>query len=113
LSLPEISDRFKISHDVLIARDGHVQCGFDIPRRTDRLSRLLRVSTAPDRVAFKAEGMLMWMGAVLPAYEAAKEYARLAKAVELRKLALAKASSKLENISKSSKARPEGALALA
>jgi hypothetical protein len=84
----------------------------------DKMSREVAAITqsvysAADRVVFKAEGMLMWMEAVLPAYEAAKKDPRLAKAVELRKLALAKASSKLENIGKSTKARSEGALALA
>jgi hypothetical protein len=84
----------------------------------DKMSREVAAITqsvysAADRVVFKAEGMLMWMEAVLPAYEAAKKDPRLAKAVELRKLALAKASSKLDNIGKPTKAPSEGALALA
>jgi hypothetical protein len=83
----------------------------------DKMSREVAAITqsvysAADRVVFKAEGMLMWMEAVLPAYEAAKRDPRLAKAVELRKLGLAKALSKLENISKPTKARSEGALSL-
>ena len=54
----------------------------------------------------------MWMEAVLPAYEAAKKDPRLAKAVEMRKVALGKESSN-EKTSGRSKARSEGALASA
>jgi hypothetical protein len=70
------------------------------------------VYSAADRVVFKAEGMLMWMEAVLPAYEAAKKDPRLAKAVEMRKVALAKGSSN-EKTTGRSKAPSEGALASA
>jgi type IV secretory pathway TrbD component len=83
----------------------------------DKMSREVAAITqsvysAADRVVFKAEGMLMWMKAVLPAYEAAKKDPRLAKAVEMRKLALAKGSSKLDKISGRSKGPSEGKLAL-
>ena len=70
------------------------------------------VYSAADRVVFKAEGMLRWMEAVLPAYEAAKKDPRLAKAVEMRKAALAKGLSN-EKISGRSKARSESVLASA
>lgn len=52
------------------------------------------VYSAADRVTLKAEGMLIWMAAVLPAYEAAKKDPRLAKAVEARKLSLASSKSR-------------------
>jgi len=83
----------------------------------DKMSREVAAITqsvysAADRVVFKAEGMLMWMEAVLPAYEAAKKDPRLAKAVEMRKVALGKESS-TEKTSGRSKARSEGALASA
>jgi len=60
----------------------------------DKMSREVAAITqtvysAADRVVFKAEGMLMWMEAVLPAYEAAKKDPRLEKAVEMRAAALA------------------------
>jgi hypothetical protein len=42
------------------------------------------VYSAADRVAFKAEGVLLRMDTVRPAYEAAKEDPSLAKAVEQR-----------------------------
>ena len=63
----------------------------------DKMSREVAAITqsvysAADRVVFKAEGMLMWMEAVLPAYESAKKDPRLAKAIEMRKLALAKSN---------------------
>jgi hypothetical protein len=70
------------------------------------------VYSAADRVVFKAEGMLMWMEAVLPAYEAAKKDPRLARAVEMRKSALAKGSSN-EKTGGRSKARSEGTVASA
>jgi hypothetical protein len=84
----------------------------------DKMSREVAAITqsvysAADRVVFKAEGMLMWMEAVLPAYETAKKDPRLAKAVEMRKLALAKASPKSEKISGRSKGTSGGKLALA
>jgi hypothetical protein len=83
----------------------------------DKMSREVAAITqsvysAADRVVFKAEGMLRWMEAVLPAYEAAKKDPRLAKAVEMRKDALAKGLSN-EKISGRSKARSQGALASA
>jgi hypothetical protein len=83
----------------------------------DKMSREVAAITqsvysAADRVVFKAEGMLMWMDAVLPAYEAAKKDPRLAKAVQMRKVALGKESSN-EKTSGRSKARSEGALASA
>ena len=63
------------------------------PRPEERkLEELSSVDSAADRVVFKAEGMLMWMEAVLPAYESAKKDPRLAKAIEMRKLALAKSN---------------------
>ena len=78
----------------------------------DKMSREVAAITqsvysAADRVVFKAEGMLKWMEAVLPAYEAAKKDPRLAKAVEMRKVALAKGLSN-EKIGERSKARSEG-----
>jgi hypothetical protein len=83
----------------------------------DKMSREVAAITqsvysAADRVVFKAEGMLMWLEAVLPAYKAAKKDPRLAKAVEMRKVALGKESSN-EKTSGRSKARSEGALASA
>jgi hypothetical protein len=80
----------------------------------DKMSRKVAAITqsvysAADRVVFKAEGMLMWMEAILPAYEEAKKDPRLAKAIEMRKLALAKSNV----IKKDSKPSFEGALALA
>jgi hypothetical protein len=63
----------------------------------DKMSREVAAITqsvysAADRVVFKAEGMLKWMEAVLPGYEGAKKDPRLAKAIEMRKLALAKSN---------------------
>lgn len=60
----------------------------------DKMSREVAAVTqgvysAADRVAFKAEGLLTWLAAVLPAYEAAKSDPRLAAAVEARKRSLA------------------------
>jgi hypothetical protein len=80
----------------------------------DKMSRKVAAITqsvysAADRVVFKAEGMLMWMEAVLPAYEAAKKDPRLAKAIEMRKLALTKSNA----MKKPSKLSSESALALA
>lgn len=83
----------------------------------DKMSREVAAITqsvysVADRVVFKAEGMLRWMEAVLPAYEAAKKDPRLATAVEMRKVALAKGLSN-EKISGKFKARSEGVLASA
>jgi hypothetical protein len=80
----------------------------------DKMSREVAAITqsvysAADRVVFKAEGMLMWMEAVLPAYEAAKTDPRLGKAVELRRLSLANSPSKLRNNGKAANEHSEGA----
>jgi integrase len=82
----------------------------------DKMSREIAAVTqsvysAADRVVFKAEGMLIWMNAVLPAYEAAKRDPRLAKAVEMRKLALA--TSKALKTKEPARQQFEGAPALA
>jgi hypothetical protein len=63
----------------------------------DKMSREVAAVTqgvysAADRVAFKAEGLLMWLAAVVPAYETAKNDPRLAQAVEARKRSLADAA---------------------
>jgi nicotinamide riboside kinase len=42
------------------------------------------------RVIFKAEDLLLWLAAILPAYEKAKNDPRLVKAIEARKSALEK-----------------------
>ncbi|WP_085384989.1 hypothetical protein [Bradyrhizobium canariense] len=81
----------------------------------DKMSREVAAITqavysAADRVVFKAEGMLMWMEAVLPAYEAAKKDPRLAKAVAMRKVALAQGLSN-EKMSGRSKIRSTGSAA--
>ena len=86
----------------------------DVPMQSLYMATLSECSTqsvysAADRVVFKAEGMLMWMDAVLPAYEAAKKDPRLAKAIEMRKLALAKSNA----MKKPSKLSSESALVLA
>ena len=46
------------------------------------------VYSAADRVLLKSEALSMWLDAVLPAYEAAKNDSRLASAVEARKRSL-------------------------
>ena len=61
----------------------------------DKMSRQVAAITqgvysAPDRVIFKAEGLLLWLAAVLPAYEKAKNDPRLVVAVEARKSSLEK-----------------------
>jgi hypothetical protein len=61
----------------------------------DKMSRQVAAITqgvysAADRVIFKAEGLLLWLGAVLPAYEKAKNDPRLVKAIEARKSSLEK-----------------------
>jgi hypothetical protein len=63
----------------------------------DKMSREVAAITQgvysnSDRVALKAEGLLMWLAAVLPAYEAAKNDPRLAAAVQARKQSLADAA---------------------
>jgi hypothetical protein len=83
----------------------------------DKMSREVAAITqsvysAADRVVFKAEGMLLWMEAVLPACEAARKDPRLVKAVEMRKRALAKGSSKLEKTNGRSKGPSETKFAL-
>ena len=59
----------------------------------DKMSRQVAAITqgvysAADRVIFKAEGLLLWLAAILPAYEKAKNDPRLVKAIEARKSAL-------------------------
>jgi hypothetical protein len=61
----------------------------------DKMSRQVAAMTqgvysAADRVIFKAEGLLLWLAAILPAYEKAKNDPRLVKAIEARKSALEK-----------------------
>jgi hypothetical protein len=62
----------------------------------DKMSRQVAAITqgvysAADRVIFKAEGLLLWLAAILPAYEKAKNDPRLVKAIEARKSSLEKA----------------------